>query len=116
MRTHFAIKPPYDTTAVSACGRGKRITENVFNVDCGLCKGKDSFILALDEAKSARERAFWEQTPATVRNPWSQTDMECHECGGNLFRSRGRDLFTYWYQCSNCQKQQGYPTETGMCQ
>lgn len=115
MRTHFAVKPPYDATARSACGRGQRISEDPFNVTCGLCQNKDNYILALDEAKSAREAAFWAQTLGTVRNPWTGADMTCSDCGGNLFRDRGRDLFTYWYQCV-CGKKQGYPTETGMCQ
>jgi hypothetical protein len=116
MRTHYAVKPPLDATAVSACGRGKRITEKVFNVDCGLCKNTDMFILALDEAKSERERKFWEQEPLPVYNPWTGKGMECSECNGRLFRSRDRDLWTYWYQCANCQKLQGYPSETGMAQ
>jgi hypothetical protein len=116
MKTHFAVKVAFSTEVVASCGRGKRLSENPFDVTCELCKSRDAHILALDEAKSERERKFWLQEPRTVRNPWTGDDLTCSACGGNLFRSRGRDLFTYWYQCANvsCEKKQGYPTETGM--
>lgn len=119
MKRHYAVKPPFDTTEVSACGRGKVITGNVFQVTCGLCVGKDSFILAMDEAKSAQEAAFHAQTPRTVVPQFGRVNddgvMECPECAGVLWRERPRSLFSYHYVCAGCNKSVHPMTETGMC-
>ena len=119
MKTHFAVKPPFDTTEVSACGRGKRITENVFRVDCGLCQNNSDYILALDEAKSAREAAFHAQEPRTVVPQFGRVNddgvMECYQCKGVLFREHPRSLFSYHYVCAGCGASMHPMTETGMC-
>lgn len=119
MRTHFAVKPPYNATAVAACGRGKRIDANVYRVDCLNCQRQDSYILAKDEADSAREAAFHAQTPRTVVPQFGRVNddgvMECRDCHGVLWRERQRSLWSYHYVCAGCGKSVHPLTETGMC-
>jgi len=119
VKTHFAVKPPFDTTEVSACGRGRRIDSNPFRTDCGLCVTKDAYILAMDEAKSAQEKAFQAQTPRTVVPQFGRTNadgvMECHNCAGVLWREKPRNLWSYHYVCFGCGTSVHPLTETGMC-
>lgn len=111
MKTHFATGP-----VTTGCGIGKRTTTNVYRVDCLKCQDKPAYITARTQADEAREAAFWAQEPHAVHNPWTQENLVCRDCGGDKFRDKGRDLWTFWFVCSECGKQQGYPTETGMCQ
>ena len=116
LKTHFQVHPPMSLDKVAACGRGQRLSDSVTRVDCLRCKAQDSYILAYDEYQSAKHAAFEAQTPHTVHNPWANDELTCHNCGGNLFKDLDRDLWTYWFRCVGCGKNQGYPTETGMCQ
>lgn len=111
MRTHFATGP-----VTTACGIGKRTTTNWTRVDCLNCKKKPEYERAEFAAKEAKLAAFNAQEPHTVRNPWTQQNLVCHVCGGDQFKDLDRDLWTYWFYCVGCTKNQGYPTETGMCQ
>src|SRR5919206_2938650 len=119
MRTHFGINPPFSTAVVSACGVGRRIDTDTRRVDCLNCQRQDSFILAKDEADSAREKAFQEQTPHTVVPQFGRVNddgvMDCSYCGGVLFRERPRSLFSYHFVCANeeCGKSMHPMTETG---
>jgi hypothetical protein len=121
VKTHFGVKVAFSTEVVASCGRGKRLTDNTFNVDCGLCQNRDAFILAHDEAKSRREAAFWAQEPRTVVPQFGRVNddgvMECPDCSGVLWRERPRSLFSYHYVCANaeCGKAVFPMTETGMC-
>lgn len=122
MKTHFAVKPPFDTTAIAACGRrheGARRTEDVRRVTCLNCKNQDAFILAKGEADSAAEVAFQAQVPRTVVPDFGRVNddgvMECFKCGGVLWRERPRSLFSYHYVCSACGTSAHPMTETGMC-
>lgn len=119
MKTHFAVKPPFDATAVASCGRGRRIDTNVYRVDCGLCRRQDAYILAKDEADSAREAAFNAQEPRTIVPQFGRVNvdgvMECYQCHGVLFRERPRSLHSYHYVCAGCGTSMHPLTETGMC-
>ena len=120
MKTHFAVKPPFDTTEVSACGRGKRITINIYRVDCLLCQSNDAFILAMDEAKSAAAAAYEAQVPRTIVPQFGRVNddgvMECPKCQGVLWKEKPRNLWSYHYVCQGCQFSVHPLTETGMCQ
>lgn len=118
MRTHFSVKVPYSTEQVASCGRGKRLNSDPFRVDCLLCKNQDSFILALDEAKSKREADFQAQVPRTIVPQFGRVNtdgvMECYHCHGVLFRERPRSLWSYHYVCAGCGASMHPLTETGM--
>lgn len=118
LRTHFAVKPPFDMTEVAACGRGSRIRSNVFDVDCRNCQKQDSFILAMDEAKSAKHKAFMAQEPRPMSEPWHEGNvpMVCKNCQGNLFRVGERTCYGHYqnYVCSACGGTESRLTETGM--
>lgn len=110
-RTHFAID---DYPFLTACHRGQWNTDNVSRVDCLLCKETQVFQEAAFAAKQAKDAAFAAQVPHTVRNPWTGENLTCSQCGGDQFKDMDRDLWTYWFYCVGCTKNQGYPTETGM--
>ncbi len=118
MRTHFAVTPPFDTTPVSACGRGRRLDFNAFHIDCGNCTKSDPFILALDEAKSAKHALFMAQEPRLMREPWHTEVVYiiCKECGHNLFRMGDRTCYGHYqdYVCGRCGNKESRLTETGM--
>lgn len=120
MRTHFAVEADTPLGARSECGRGKRLTENVFRVDCLVCQTKPAFGAAFIAAEKAREDAFWAQEPRTVVPQFGRVNddgvMECPWCGGILWRERPRDLWSYHYVCANdeCGKSVHPLTETGM--
>lgn len=117
MRTHFAVKPPMDATAVAACGRGKRIDSNVYRVDCLNCQKQDAYILAKDEADSARHAAFMAQEPRQLMEPWDHSKaMRCRECGNGTFRIGDRTCYGHYqdYVCAECGHKESRLTETGM--
>lgn len=120
LKTHFQVKVPFSTETKAACGRGQRTDTNPFHTDCRLCQNTDAHILALDEAKSAREAAFQAQEPHTIVPQFGRTNddgvMECYKCQGVLFRERPRSLHSYHYVCANCGTSMYPLTETGMCQ
>jgi hypothetical protein len=100
----------------AACRRGPYHTDNVHEVTCEVCKKTPEFVERFEAAALEKQKAFEAQVPHEVKNPWTSTNLVCHECGCTTFRDKDRDLWTYWYVCSGCGKMQGYPTETGMCQ
>lgn len=119
---HFAVKAPFNAVAEAACGRGRHIVDNTFRVTCLNCQKQDAFILAHDEATSAREAAFHAQEPRTIVPQFGRVNddgvMECPWCTGTLWRERPRSLHSYHYVCANteCGKSVHPLTETGMCQ
>lgn len=117
MRTHFAVKPPMDATAVAACGRGKRVDSNVYRVDCLNCQKQDPYILAKDEADSARHAAFMAQVPSRLGEPWKEGHIICRNCGGDQFRVGDRTCYGHYqdYVCADCGGKESRLTETGMC-
>lgn len=116
MRTHFAVKPPFDATAAPACGRGQRIDTNVYRVDCGLCVKQDAYILAKDEADSAKHAAFMAQTPRQYGEPWKDGIIVCQN-GHDTFRYGDRSCYGHYdnFVCATCGDVQSRLTETGMC-
>lgn len=120
MKTHFAVKVPFDLTMASACGIGRRLNDSVYAVDCLNCKSKDAFILAKDEADSAKHAAFMAQEPKKVSEPWHQpygkVPMVCKECGNDTFRHKGRSCHGHYddHACAKCGHIESRLTETGM--
>lgn len=110
------MKSHYSVNGQSNCGRGKVITDNTHYVTCLLCKENPEFIEAQAAVKAAKQAAFEAQVPHTVYNPWTKENIVCSKCGGDQFKDLDRDLWTHWFYCVNCTHNQGYPTETGMCQ
>ncbi len=122
MKTHYATGvETRGATQLSACGRGKRLTQNVYQVDCGLCQQYAVFQTAKKIADDAREVAFRAQEPRTVVPQFGRVNddgvMECPWCAGVLWRERPRSLWSYHYVCANdeCGKSVHPMTETGMC-
>lgn len=120
VKTHFATGPAVvGQSELAACGRGKRVTSNVYDVDCGLCRQYAVFQTAKKVADAARETAFQAQVPRTVVPQFGRVNddgvMECPECAGVLWRERPRTLFSYHYVCAECDKSVFPMTETGMC-
>lgn len=121
MRTHFAVRPPYDMTKQAACGqKGKyvRLDDNAFRTDCLKCQDTDAHILALDEAKSERHKAFMAQPGKTVMEPWQPGKfMLCKSCGNGMFRHGERTCHGHYdnWHCVNCGNVESRLTETGMC-
>lgn len=111
MRTHLSMG-----IAGTECGRGKRSSRNVFDVDCQLCQNTDRYRVALVIAKERKEAAFQAQTPREVREPWREGVITCRECQGTQFRERDRTCYGHYanYQCSNCEHVESRLTETGM--
>lgn len=110
MKRHFSVNDK------SACGRGKVITDVAHHVDCLLCKARPEYEARMFEIKQAKDAAFAAQVPHTVHVPWTGTNLTCSRCGGDQFKDLDRDLWTFWFYCVACTKNQGFPTETGMCQ
>lgn len=115
LRTHFATGSP----AFAACGRGRRLTDNVSRVDCQVCRSKPHFQASLADFMAKLESDFQAQTPRTVVPQFGRVNddgvMECFKCHGVLFRERPRSLFSYHYVCDNCGTSLHPMTETGMC-
>ena len=116
MKTHFAVKVAFSTEFASSCGRGKRMDTNVYDVTCGLCKQRSAFILAKDEADSARHKRFMESIPTRVREPWREGNIECRGCGSDLFRHGDRTCYGHYdnFVCANCGNVESRLTEIGM--
>lgn len=116
MRTHFAVKVAFSTEVVASCGRGKRVDSNVYRVDCLTCQKRGAYILARDEADSARHAAFMAQTPARLGEPWKDGHIVCRNCDGDLFRIGDRTCYGQYqdYVCANCGHKESRLTEKGM--
>lgn len=111
MRTHL-------TPGGCGRGQGRFLTENPFDVDCGVCAAKPAYSRLLAEAKQEREAAFQAQEPRTIVPQFGRVNddgvMECYACKGVLFRERPRSLFSYHYVCAACGTSMHPMTETGM--
>lgn len=116
MKRHFLSKAGKDIACHRVLRAGVWTTDDISRVDCLNCRNQPEFIEAEAAMKAAKEAAFAAQVPHTVRNPWTGKDLVCHVCGGDQFKDMDRDLWTFWFYCVGCTKNQGYPTETGMCQ
>jgi hypothetical protein len=118
LKTHFAVKPPFDASETAACGRGRNghMTADTYGVTCLSCKGKDSFILAEDEAKSARHARFMAQEPRQMAEPWKDRQVICSKCSGDLFRYGDRTCYGHYqnFHCAACGHVESRLTETGM--
>lgn len=118
-KTHFAIRPPYDSSETSACGRGKEVymTSDAFGVTCIPCQNRDEFILAKDEAELERHKAFMAKEPRVYREPWGALDnITCRICNGDKFRIGPRGLYGHYenYHCAECGHVESRLTEKGM--
>ena len=115
MKTHFAVPVAFSTEVVASCGRGKRLDSNVYRVDCELCKNRDAYILAKEEADRKKHDAFIAQTPRQFGEPWKDGIIVCQN-GHDLFRYRGRSCYGHYddFVCSECGDVQSRLTETGM--
>lgn len=116
MKRHFLTKEGKDIACWRVLTSRTWTTDSVSRVDCENCKNEPEYQAAAFAIKEAKDAAFAAQVPHTVYNPWAKKNMVCHECGGDQFKDMDRDLWTYWFYCVGCTKNQGYPTETGMCQ
>jgi hypothetical protein len=112
MRTHFALI----ATGHSVCGRGFRVTDRTPEVDCQLCLNSEQFEQANAAYLHAKDKAFWEQTPKPMREPWREGLMTCSKCSHQLFRDRDRSCYGHYsnHQCANCGHVESRLTETGM--
>ena len=116
-KTHFAVKVAFSTEFVASCGRGTRMSENVYDVSCGLCKQRSAFILAKDEADSERHRQFMMQPGRTIMEPWKHGEfMSCSCCNGNYFRTGERTCYGHYdnFHCISCGHIESRLTEVGM--
>ena len=97
------------------CGRGKNTTTDVYRVTCLSCQGTEAYAAAKEVADAEREARFLAQTPRQVREPWREGIITCRECGGDLFRYKGRTCYGHYedYQCV-CGHVESRLTETGM--
>jgi hypothetical protein len=106
------------THLTQGCNRGKRLTTDVYQVDCEACKRTVPFQVAKEAADAAKQAAFLEQTPRHFREPWYQEDklIACRFCGGILFRQADRTCYGHYanYVCANCGNTESRLTETGM--
>lgn len=115
LRTHYEIA----LGTGSVCGRGKRVTDRVYGVDCMNCRAQSVWEDARTAYIEAQEAAFQAQTPRTIVPQFGRVNedgvMECFKCQGVLFRERPRSLFSYHYVCEGCGQSLHPMTETGMC-
>jgi hypothetical protein len=117
-KTHYTLAETpasraYRFMAPTVCGRDAYSTRSTSATTCLNCKKQPEFKDAVMAAGLAEAEAFANQTPRTVRNPWSNTDITC-KCGHNLFRDNGRSLDRYNHVCAACGTTTHTLTETGM--
>jgi hypothetical protein len=117
MRTHFATGPAViGRPEVAACRPGgKRLTSNVYAVDCLNCKNKAAYQVAKKVADDARETKFQAQEPREYGEPWHDGVITCKN-GHTLLRYRGRSCYGHYddWECSQCDDKPSRLTETGM--
>lgn len=99
-----------------ACGRGQRVSDNVYAVTCDTCRGREDYHDAWREAEAKRYEAFMAQEPRQFREPWRDGNIVCRECNGELFRIGDRTCYGHYenYHCANCGHIEERLTETGM--
>jgi hypothetical protein len=97
------------------CGRGKRTTSNVYQVDCGLCQKTPEYVVSRQIADRKREDEFNAQVPRQFAEPWKNGLIVCG-CGNDTFRYLGRSCYGHYdeFVCAACGSGQSRLTETGM--
>jgi hypothetical protein len=98
------------------CGRGGEFNtvDTPHRVSCLFCRDTQAFLDAVQAYKEKVEADFAAQTPRHVRQLWNNENIDCRNCGGDLFRERPRSLLSFHFVCEGCGTSVHPPTETGM--
>lgn len=100
------------------CGRGTGnfVTDNVNRVTCRTCGSREAFIDAKAKAEAEKMEAFLAQEPRAVKEPWRDGNIECTQCGWDLFRMTDRTCYGHYdnWVCAACGYTESRLTETGM--
>lgn len=116
LKTHYLANGRIACNRVARSTGAARAVDNVFAVNCGLCRNNQDFKDAVEVALAAKQAAFEAQTPKPATHLLGHA-LICLMCDGTLFRYQGRSCMGHYddYVCANCGTVNSTLTETGMC-